>query len=220
MKKSKLFSLITASLFLLFIIFTLLVKLVGVQPVGPLGSKIGFASLNAKIFLKLGVNQTMYGVTEKLGLITFLIMGAFVVLGLVQLIKGKSLKKVDYKIWALGAFYVIVLAFYVLFEIIIINYRPVLIDGELEASYPSSHTLLSICVISSAMIVLKDMLASKPIKITAFIVGGILMAVMVVGRLLSGVHWFTDILGGIILSLALVSLFYTTILILKDKLCK
>lgn len=220
MKKSKLFSLITASLFLLFIIFTLLVKLVGVQPVGPLGSKIGFASLNAKIFLKLGVNQTMYGVTEKLGLITFLIMGAFVVLGLVQLIKGKSLKKVDYKIWALGAFYVIVLAFYVLFEIIIINYRPVLIEGELEASYPSSHTLLSICVISSAMIVLKDMLASKPIKITAFIVGGILMAVMVVGRLLSGVHWFTDILGGIILSLALVSLFYTTILILKDKLCK
>ena len=220
MKKSKLFSLITASLFLLFIIFTLLVKLVGVQPVGPLGSKIGFSNLNAKIFLKLGVNQTMYGVTEKLGLITFLIMGAFVVLGLVQLIKGKSLKKVDYKIWALGAFYVIVLAFYVLFEIIIINYHPVLIDGELEASYPSSHTLLSICVISSAMIVLKDMLASKPIKITAFIVGGILMAVMVVGRLLSGVHWFTDILGGIILSLALVSLFYTTILILKDKLCK
>lgn len=220
MKKSKLFSLITASLFLLFVIFTLLVKIVGVQPVGPLGSKVGFASLNAKIFLKLGVNQTMYGLTEKLGLITFLIMGAFVVLGLVQLIKGKSFKSVDYKIWALGAFYVIVLAFYVLFEIIIINYRPVLIDGELEASYPSSHTILSICVVSSALIVLKDMLSSKPLKITAFIVGAVLMAVMVVGRLISGVHWFTDILGGIILSLALVSLFYTTILILKDKLCK
>jgi undecaprenyl-diphosphatase len=220
MKKSKLFSLITASLFLLFIIFTLLVKLVGVQPAGPLGSKIGFASLNEKIFSKLGVNQTMYGVTEKLGLFTFLIMGAFVVLGLVQLIKGKSFKSVDYKIWALGAFYVIVLAFYVLFEIIIINYRPVLIENELEASYPSSHTLLSICIVSSAMIVLKDLIKNKPLKITAFIVGGVLMAVMVVGRLISGVHWFTDILGGIILSLALVSLFYTTILILKDKLCK
>ena len=220
MKKSKLFSLITASLFLLFIIFTLLVKLVGVQPARQLGSEIGFASLNEKIFSKLGVNQTMYGVTEKLGLITFLIIGAFVVLGLVQLIKGKSLKKVDYKIWALGGFYVVVLAFYVLFEIIVINYRPILIENKLEASYPSSHTVLSICVVSSAMIVLKDMLNSKPLKITAFIVGAVLMAVMVVGRLLSGVHWFTDILGGIILSLALVSLFYTTILILKDKLCK
>ena len=209
---------ITSCLFLAFIVFTILVKFVDVQAVGPNGSEVGLASLNDAIFKVFGYNQTLYDVTEILGFVTFLIIGFFVVLGLYQLIKGKSIKKVDYKILVLGCFYVVVLLFYVLFEIIVVNYRPVLIDGELEASYPSSHTMLSICVVTSAIVILSEMLEKKKgLKVAIVIVGYILIAFTVAGRMLAGVHWFTDIVGAMLLSFALVMLFYSALDYVKDK---
>ncbi len=209
---------ITSCLFLAFIAFTILVKVVDVQSVGPNGSEVGFASVNEAVFKVFGYNQTLYDVTEILGLVTFLIIGFFAVLGLYQLIKGKSIKKVDYKILVLGCFYVIVLLFYVLFEIIVINHRPVLIDGELEASYPSSHTMLSICVVTSAIVVLSEMLENrKALRLTIVVIGYALIAFTVAGRLLSGVHWFTDIVGAMLLSFALVMLFYSALDFIKDK---
>ena len=209
---------ITSCLFLAFIVFTILVKVVDVQSVGPNGSEVGFASVNEAVFKVFGYNQTLYDVTEILGLVTFLIIGFFAVLGLYQLIKGKSIKKVDYKILVLGCFYVIVLLFYVLFEIIVINHRPVLIDGELEASYPSSHTMLSICVVTSAIVVLSEILENrKALRLTIVVIGYALIAFTVAGRLLSGVHWFTDIVGAMLLSFALVMLFYSALDFIKDK---
>ena len=219
--QTKLNVIITSCLFLAFIIFTILVKCVDVQAIGPLGSKVGLAGINEAVFKVFGVNQTIYNVTEILGYLTFLIIAFFAGLGVYQLIKGKSIKKVDYKILALGGFYVVVLLFYVLFEVIIVNYRPVLIEGELEASYPSSHTMLSICVVSSAMIVLTEMLnGKKAITITVVAVGYALILITVIGRLLSGVHWFTDVFGGVLLSFALIMLFYTATEFLRNKLEK
>ncbi len=209
---------ITSCLFLAFIVFTILVKFVDVQAVGPNGSEVGFASVNGAIFKVFGYNKTLYDVTEILGYVTFLIIGFFAVLGLYQLIKGKSIKKVDYKILVLGCFYVVVLLFYILFEIIVINYRPVLMEGELEASYPSSHTMLSICVVTSAMVVLSEMLEKKKaLRLTLVIVGYALIAFTVAGRLLAGVHWFTDIVGAMLLSFALIMLFYSTLDFVKEK---
>lgn len=219
--QTKLNVIITSCLFLAFIIFTILVKCVDVQAIGPLGSKVGLAGINEAVFKVFGVNQTIYNVTEILGYLTFLIIAFFAGLGVYQLIKGKSIKKVDYKILALGGFYVVVLLFYVLFEVIVVNYRPVLIEGELEASYPSSHTMLSICVVSSAMIVLTEMLnGKKAITITVVAVGYALILITVIGRLLSGVHWFTDVFGGVLLSFALIMLFYTATEFLRNKLEK
>ena len=211
---------VTAGLFLSFIIFTVLVAVVDVRVVGPNGAKVGFAILNEKLWVALGESEVLYKTTEVLGYLTFAIIGAFAVLGAYQLIKGKSIKKVDCKIIALGVFYVIVLIFYVLFEVVVINYRPVLIDGELEASYPSSHTMLSICVIFSAIIVLNEMLKGKDkLNLAVSATGYLLITLTVVGRLLSGVHWFTDIVGGVLLSSSLVMLFYTAINYIKEK-CK
>ena len=215
---TKLNVIVTSCLFLAFIVFTILVKFVDVQAVGPNGSEVGLASLNDAIFKVFGYNQTLYDVTEILGLVTFLIIGLFAVLGVYQLIKGKSIKKVDYKILVLGCFYVVVLLFYVLFEIIVVNYRPVLIDGELEASYPSSHTMLSICVVTSAIVILSEMLEKKKgLRVAIVIVGYILIAFTVAGRMLAGVHWFTDIVGAMLLSFALVMLFYSALDYVKDK---
>ncbi len=203
---------ITIALFLLFIVFTVLVMVVDVRPIGPEGSKVGLASLNEWGSLKFGASETLYDITEILGYITFVIIGGFAVLGAYQLIKGKSIKKVDVNILALGVFYVVVLICYAIFEVVVINYRPVLIDGELEASYPSSHTMLSICVVVSAMIVLDKMLCNKEsLKLIVSTAGYLLITLTVAGRLLSGVHWLTDIVGGVLLSASLVMLFYTAI---------
>lgn len=209
---------ITACLFLVFIIFTIVVKYVDVKAVGPLQSEVGLASINLAVFKVFGTSKVMYDITEILGYLTFLVIAFFAGLGLYQLIKYKSIKKVDYKILVLGGFYVVVLIFYALFEIVIVNYRPVLVEGGLEASYPSSHTMLSVCVISSAMIITSEMLSGKKgLSITVVIIGYALILLTVIGRLLSGVHWFTDIFGGVLLSFALIMLFYTAIEFIREK---
>ena len=96
------------------------------------------------------------------------------------------------------------MAAYVFFEIVAVNYRPVLIEGVLEVSYPSSTTMLVMCVMLSAMIELRDRIRNKTVRcsITAAILGFTMF--MVIARLLSGVHWITDIIGGALLSTGLV----------------
>ena len=148
-------------------------------------------------------------VTDWLGLVPLCFVLGFALLGLVQLIQRRSIVKVDYSILVLGGFYILVMVAYLLFEVVVINYRPVLIDGRMEASYPSSTTMLVMCVIPTAMMQLNARVKNKTIQKTVL---GILLAFtvfMVIGRLISGVHWFTDIVGGALLSAGLVMLYYS-----------
>ena len=137
--------------FVLFAAFTVVVSFVDVQAVGPENSSVGLATLNKSVFDTLGQNDLWYEATELLGLVPFLFVGAFAILGLSQVIKRKSLLKVDSEILLLGAFYVLVGIAYVAFEVLVINFRPILVEGELEASYPSSHTMLSCCIMLTAI---------------------------------------------------------------------
>jgi len=117
----------------------------------------------------------------------------------------------------LGIFYVVVIALYVLFEKVIINYRPILMDNVLEASYPSSHTLMTLCICISSVFVNRQLFDNKVTK-SLNIISIIMAILMVIGRLISGVHWFTDIIGGIIISSALLMLFYSSLKIInKDN---
>ena len=128
----------------------------------------------------------------------------FAVLGLVQLIQRKALRKVDRSILALGGFYLAVMAFYVLFEKAVVNYRPVLIEGVLEASYPSSTTMLALCVMPTAAMQLKARVRSGLARSVMLGMIAAFTAFLVFGRLLSGVHWLSDIIGGVLLSEGLV----------------
>ena len=217
MKKKKILLYTTISLLFVSIIYTIIVKNVGVQAIGPNGTKVGLAGINGYIHNKLGLNMFWYKLTKYLEVLPFLIILFYGCIGLKQLINGKSLKKVDKRLIILGIYYVLVGVTYVLFEKIIINYRPVLLKGELEASYPSSHTMLAITVCFSSLLLSKYYIKNKKTRTICNNTTTILMIALVIGRLLSGVHWFTDIVGGIIISAFLVSLLNLCLYSLEEK---
>lgn len=200
---------VTLALFLLFVLWTLAIKLIDVQSIGPNGSEVGFAALNGLIHNVTGVHMELYIITDWLGLVPVFVAFGFAVLGLVQLIKRRSFLKVDYSILVLGGFYILVISAYILFEMLAVNYRPVLIDGYLEASYPSSTTLLVMCVMPASVMQLYTRIKNKNIRNIISVVIYAFMAFIVIGRFVSGVHWLTDIVGGIILSAGLVMLYYS-----------
>lgn len=187
-----------------FVFWTVLVSYVDVRAIGQNGSSVGFATLNGYVHNLTGVNMFLYTITDWLGLVPIGVALGFAMLGLVQWIKRKSLFKVDRGILALGGFYIILLAMYIFFEIVVINYRPVLIDGYLEASYPSSTTMLVMCVMPTAMMQLHARIKSDVFRRCVLISIAAFTAFMVIGRLVSGVHWLTDIIGGALVSAGLV----------------
>lgn len=206
MKKKKFFWL--ASVYLsAFVLWTVLVRLVDVQPIGPEGSAVGFATLNRFVHDLTGVNWTLYAVTDWLGLLPLGVAFGFAVFGLWQWIKRKSLLRVDRSILVLGGFYAAVAAVYGFFEAVVINYRPVLVDGVLEASYPSSTTLLVLCVMPTAMMQWSERIKSRSVRRGSSVAIVAFVAFMVIVRVFSGVHWITDIVGGILLSAGLVTVY-------------
>lgn len=189
-----------------FMIWTILIMTIDVEPIGPRGTAVGFAALNGCFHQLTGVHMKLYTITDWLGLVPVVVCMGFGILGLVQWVGRRSLLKVDADILMLGLYYVIVILGYLLFEMIPINYRPILIEGRLEASYPSSTTLLVLSVMPTLIFQVqrrtKSTAARKAVMLTASVFSGF----MVAGRLVSGVHWLTDIFGGVLLS---AGLFYT-----------
>ena len=204
MKKKQKLLITVIVLFLISIIYTLLIKYVDVATVGKENVEVGFSTLNKFFYDTFGVSETWYKITKYLGLLAFLICAYYGFIGIKQIIKEKSIKKVDKRLIYLGIFYVIVLILYVAFDKIVINYRPVLEDGVLESSFPSSHTMLAICVCASSLLISKFYVPKKYLKyFDSFTF--VYMIFLTVGRALSGYHWITDIIGGIIISTFLVS---------------
>ena len=206
MKRTKMF-LVGAGFLGAFVLWTVLVSLVDIRPIGPNGSRVGFAALNGFVHGLTGVNLLLYTITDWLGLVPIAVAFSFAVLGLGQWIKRKSLLKVDGSLLALGGFYIVVMAAYIFFEAVVINYRPTLIDGYLEASYPSSTTMLVMCVMPTAMLQLRTRIKNRVFRWCMLIAIAAFTAFMVIGRLLSGVHWLTDIIAGALLSAGLVIIY-------------
>lgn len=190
-----------------FALWTIALITIDVQPVGPEGSPVGLASLNLHMHRLTGVHLPLYQLTDWLSLApVFLAMG-FALLGLTQWICRRHLLKVDRSLLILGGFYLTVMAAYAFFEAVVINYRPVLIDGFLEASYPSSTTMLVMCVMPTAKMQLMKRMKNRFLRRVVSLAINAFTVFMVVARLISGVHWLTDIIGGALLSAGLVLLY-------------
>ena len=189
------------------VLLIMLLRLVDVREIGPKGTSIGLSHLNQFFFDLTGVNMGWYDITDWLGLTAVATALIFAVIGLVQLIKRKSFIKVDKEILALGGLYLFVIGIYLLFENMIVNYRPVIMPGSdfPGASFPSSHTMIVCIIMGSAMMVMKKYIKKKALQVT------------IIGRLISGVHWFTDIIGGILISVSLLTAFSLIINRGEDK---
>ena len=216
MEKIKKLYIITAILLVISIAYVVMVKTVDVKAIGPVNpetgvkSEVGFASLNDSVRNVVGESHTWYKITKYSGYLALLLAAGYGLYGVVELFKKKSIFKVDKRIVTLGAFYVAVLAIYVLFELLIVNYRPVLEEnGELEASFPSSHTMLAICVCGSSLFMSKYFVKNKNVKRIIDIIALVLLVVTLGGRIISGVHWISDIIGGVLISITLLTYFKT-----------
>lgn len=190
-----------------FILWTALVGVVDVQAIGPNGSAVGFATVNGFFHRLTGVHMDLYVITDWLGLVPIGVTVGFAILGMVQWISRRDIRKVDFDIILLGGFYVITFFLYMLFEVVVINRRPILIEGFLEASYPSSTTLLVLCVMPTALLQAHTRIKKRGFRLATELTALGFIGFMVIGRLICGVHWLSDIVGGILLSAGLV-LFY------------
>lgn len=190
-----------------FALWTALIQFVDVQPVGQNGTNVGFATLNTWFHGLTGVHMSIYTITDWLGLVPVAACLAFGVLGAVQLVRRRSLLGVDSDILLLGVHYVLVASAYLIFEMVPINYRPIPIDGVMEASYPSSTTLLVLGVMPTLWFQVERRSDNPALRkaVLAFVVA--FSAFMVAGRLVSGVHWLTDIAGSILLAAGLFVLY-------------
>jgi len=203
-------------LIIAFVVWTVLILIVDVQALGQNGTNIGFATFNLWFHKLTGVHMSIYTITDWLGLVPICVCLFFGSFGLMQLIRRKSLFKVDYDIIILGIYYIVVIAIFFAFEVVPINYRPILIDGVMEASYPSSTTLLVLSVMPTLVFQANRRLNNTFLKNGIFIYSVLFSIIMVIGRLIAGVHWFTDIVGGILLS-AGVFYIYKAVILLCDE---
>lgn len=219
MNKSEKKSLLMGSISLaMFTVWTVLILTVDVQPLGQNGTSIGFATFNCWFHHFTGVHMAIYTITDWMGLVPVVICLIFAGIGLVQLIKRRSLFRVDADIMILGVYFVIVFLAYAIFEIIPINYRPILIEGRMEASYPSSTTLLVLSVMPALVEQIQRRFSDIRVKQITMIAAIAFSVFMVTGRLVSGVHWFTDIVGGELLSAGLFKLYKAAVMLaLKER---
>ena len=200
-----------------FVLWTMLIRCVDVQPLGQNGTDIGFATLNCRFHRLCGVHMTIYTVTDWLGLVPIAVCLCFGGLGLSQLLKRRSLLRVDPDLILRGIYYLLVIAGYLLFESIPINYRPIPINGVMEASYPSSTTLLVLSVMPTLNLQVKRRIGDPKRKRAICAASSIFMLLMVVGRTVAGVHWLTDILGAVLLSAGLFTLYKACVMMIDRR---
>ena len=208
-KKERRLLLLGAASLVAFVLWTVLVCFVDVKAIGASGTSVGFATLNGYVHGMIGVNTTLYLITDWLGLVPIGTALGFAVLGLVQWIRRKGISRVDKDLLVLGAVYASTIGVYALFDTVVINYRPILIDGATEASYPSSTTMLVMCVMPTAMLQLHTRVKKRGLRYGILISISLFTAFMVTGRIISGVHWITDIIGGVLFSTAIVLIYYS-----------
>lgn len=204
---------------ILFILYIVLLKTVDVAPAGDSKAEVGLSSVNQAFFDLVHDLPLVYKLTEVIGYLAIAVALVFAAIGGIQLITRRSLKKVDAEIYALGGLYVVLGGLYVLFEKFIVNCRPVIMEGETEAeaSFPSSHTMLSCVIMGSTILVLRHFIKNDGLRKLLTAVCACVMAFMVIGRLICGVHWLTDIIGGVFISAVLLMLFAGVLGLLESK---
>ena len=204
-KKSIVFASIAAGFFLFFLILTILVKFVDVRSISTksVGLEVGLAGLN-KVFL---ANEYNKGIDLGSDILLYLSIFSFVFLvglGVYQLVTRKSLKKVDKDIYFIGGLAVLMAILWLFFDkVAIINYRPINMGDKLESSYPSTHVLVTTFLTLSTFNLYGKYFNKNLIKVAGIVAAMFIIMFVCVGRIAAGMHYFTDVIGGLFLGLGL-----------------
>lgn len=206
MRRSWIVSIVSGMLFVALIACILAYD---VAAIGPNGTEIGLSHINQAVHEAIGSHMLWYEISEVLGVVSLLVAATFAGLGCYQVIRRKSLLKVDKQIYILAGLYVVTMMMYVLFEVVVVNYRPVIMPGDElpEAAFPSSHTMLTCVIMGSAFPLIREYIKNKKLQLVLEILCVVILVGTVAGRLVSGVHWLTDIFGGILLSVTLLGIY-------------
>ncbi len=207
-KKQKIWLILSFVLFTIFVGFTLMVALVDVD-------QVGLSHLNQFVWQKLGRNVIWEHITDWLGYLVILLVLGIVAWQIVQAFRRKNLMRIDQNLLVFDVVCAILVAFYAFFEFVVINYRPELVDGVAKASYPSSHVMLFATIIPLLIWQVWHYFKTKPWRIVLTVLMILVAVLGVIGRLLSGVHWFTDILAGLIISGCMGCLYQTFVMVNK-----
>ncbi len=190
-------------------IFSVLATVLDRQSIGLEGTSVGFATLNGAFASRFGYNPAMDLVSDIMMYIAFVVVISFAVMGLLRLLRTKSISGVGKVLIGLGILYAVVAVIYVAFGKIPINYRPVIKpdETELETSFPSTHTLVICSVMGSAILAWDRLISDRRLVNVLRILALVVMVVGVCARALAGVHWLSDIAAGILFSLTLISFY-------------
>lgn len=201
----------------LFAVLTASALFIDVAPIGPQGSSVGLSSINGAVFATLGSNDLADKTSDLLLVLSVLVCGAFAALGLTQLARTRSLSGVDPALIRLALAYLTLAVLYVGFEFVTLNYAPVLDEGQLKSSFPSSHTLATVAVFAMSPITLRALganpqttnpkLCNPATPSIAGAMSAVFILAAVVLRVLSGQHWLTDVIAGVLLALCVTALY-------------
>ena len=216
-KNSKNYFRFAIEMSILTLAYTVLLKKFDVQPVGPNGSSVGLSAVNSFLSGVFKYNEKWYNITQFMGYVAIGVCLLFGLIGLIQLIQRKSLAKVDRTIIVMGIFYIFVFGLYIFFNKFALNYRPVLLDEGLEPSFPSSHTLLVCSVMGMAIVAFDTVIKNLGLRVIADLACWAAILIMVIGRLLSGVHWVSDIFAGVLFSVTIVAYYHAIVLIPESE---
>ncbi len=201
--KQKMWLVFSICLLVAFVAFTLIVAFVDVN------DGVGLSHLNHPIWQRCGKSEIWETITDWLGYLTILALLFCVGMQIWQWMRRKSLQKVDWNLIVLDIVCAGLVAVYVFFEFVVVNYRPMLENGVAKASYPSSHAMLFVTGLFLSIYQIWHYVKSKLWRIVLTVLISTVMVIGVVGRLLAGVHWFTDIFAGVLISGFLCCLYLT-----------
>ena len=189
--------LIATTLTVFFVVFTLTLKLVDMQ--SDSSQFIGWASINIWWRDLIGVHFSWHIISHFIALISLLVLTGILIWQVITVFHRRKLSALTRNWWVFDITLLALGLSYLLFQIVAINYRPIQVDGAIEISYPSSHSLLITTTWLLIIFRLRREIQSQTWRRILIIVGWTLMLTGVIARLLCGYHWFTDIVGGVLL---------------------
>lgn len=204
--KAKYYLIVCATLLVAFLALWCCVVFVDVQRVGANDTTLGLASVNLAVFLLLGQDATWDYVTDWLTVVCILVGASVGAKAFFQAVMRKSVKKVDTELYVVLGCYLLALAFVALFEIVPVNYRPLLAQGNLQASFPSTHALICIVSVGETLFTATFRKCRKPLQLTICALFALCCVAVCLGRLLAGAHWLTDVVASVLLGGAIVAL--------------